>query len=165
MFLKFFVHFYTWSDEDKTKLRSLIETTIEYDKSDVEFGSLKVFWSLKVFQVWWYLLSLMRFSEYDDLHIVRWCQSFAEVSFLIQDVDFWLTFLPIFYRGLLSLFCASDALIHVNYLVEYIIWSCTLEQILVYPIVLQYFVIFKTFEELYKRLLFQKSSPFWWWQK
>jgi len=72
---------------------------------------------------------------------------------LIQWVDFWLTFHHIFYHSLLSFSCVSDALILAQYFDRYICWSCTLEQILVYPIVLQYFVMIKTLEELYKTFL------------
>jgi len=57
-----------------------------------------------------------------------------------------LTFLQIFYHSLL----AFDALIHVQILLNFILWSCTLEHILTHPIFLQYFVIIKTLEELYK---------------
>jgi len=139
--LKFFVCFYTWPEDDK---------------SDVEFGPLVISWSLKVFQVWWCLLSLLRSYEYDDLHIVWWCKSLAYERchfLLIQDIDFWLIFFEIFYHSLLSFFGAYDALIHVQYNDGCIIWYCTLKQISVYLIVLQYFVIIKTLEELHKTLL------------
>lgn len=42
--LKFFVSYYMWSEEDKTVLKSLIETTTKDDKSDLESGSLRIFW-------------------------------------------------------------------------------------------------------------------------
>jgi len=65
---------------------------------------------------------------------------------LIQGVEFWLTFLQIFW--LIS--CACDTLIHVQTLFNFNLWFCTLEHILANPIVLQYFVIIKTLEKLYK---------------
>jgi hypothetical protein len=73
--LKFFVCFYTWSEEDKIALRSLIETAIEDDKSDVGFGSLMIFgsmWSSKsdgLFVIWQGLLSLMISTEFDEANL------------------------------------------------------------------------------------------------
>jgi len=47
--------------------------------------------------------------------------------------------------------------IHAQTLLKLNLWSCTLEHILAYLIVLKYFVIIKTLEELYKLILFQHT--------
>ena len=162
--LEVLVNFYCpWSSlfvsthgHKKTKLYSypLMWTAIEDDISDVDSGSLKFFWNLKVVQICWGVLCLASASESDDLHRVWYDQSSASKRrhfLLIHYVEFWLTF----YHCLLSFSCASDALIYIQYFDGYIIWSCTLEQKLVYSIIIQYFVIIKTLEQLYKQLLFQ----------
>jgi len=56
--------------------------------------------------------------------------------------------------------CSFDAFIHVQTLLNFNIWSCILEHILTYLIVLQYFVIIKTLEELYKSNFVLTICPF-----
>jgi len=56
--------------------------------------------------------------------------------------------------------CSFDAFIHVQTLLNFNIWSCILEHILTYLIVLQYFVIIKTLEELYKSNFVLIICPF-----
>jgi len=114
-------------------ITNLIETATEEDKSNVDSRSLWVFCS----------------SESDAY--LQLLSSF----FLIQGVDFWFTFLQIFYHSLFSFSCASDILIHVHNIFNFNLCSCTLEHILANPIVFQYFVIIKTLEELYKPIFFQ----------
>lgn len=80
-------------------IRVLMETTSEDDKSNMAFGSLKIICSLESGG----LQSLMQIFSF-------WVALFL----LIQDVDFWLTFLHIFYHSLLDSLYASDALIHVQ---------------------------------------------------
>ncbi len=90
--------------QKKTKLYSnpLMETTIEDNKSDVESGSLRCFWSLKVSQVWWGLICPTSTSESSDLYRIWWSSSASERRpiLLIQCVDSLLTFLPIFHQSL-----------------------------------------------------------------
>ena len=121
-------------------------TSTEDDKFDVESGSLKCFWSLKVFQVWWGLLSLARSSESDDLLRIWW-----SLQLLRGVLFFWSTVLisgwpnfrssTIDYEFVLCFWWFNTCSI----LDGYIIWSCTLEHILVCPIVLQ--LIWKCFNQ------------------
>jgi len=98
--------------------------------------SLRVFYSL----------------EPDDLQSLI-CRASECNSSFDSSVDFWLTFLRILYQSF-NFFCVSDALIYVQTLINFNLRSYTLKHILVYPLVLQYFVIIKTLEALYKSIFF-----------
>lgn len=76
------------------------------------------------------------------------------ISSASESVGFWLTFLQIFYQSLLSFSCAYDAFNTCSILYGYILWLCTLEQILVCLIQLFFNPLsIKILEKLYKAFL------------
>lgn len=121
------------ADVDSASLRVWIPQSL----NDLGFGWLVVWW----FRVW----SSVAF---------RWLLHFW--SF----VDFWVTFLQIFYR-VFSFSYAYDVIIYVQTLINFNLWSCTLKHISAYPIVLHYFVINKTSRTLYKLFNFIPTLLKW----
>jgi hypothetical protein len=87
-------------------------------------------------------------SQSDDLQILissLWVQLFFWSKMLTSDWPFFRSSTKSF-----NFSCASVALIYVQTLINFNLWSYTLKHILAYLIVLQYFVIFKTLKTLYK---------------
>jgi hypothetical protein len=121
-------------------------------------GASKVWKSSKsdeVFCVMLELLCLVIYTKFDDLFSFWRGVFFFWSNVLTSGWPFFKSSTKVF-ELLLCFWCFNTC----SKLDGYIIWSCTLEQILVCLIVLQYSVIIITLEELYKILLVPIISPF-----
>ena len=125
--------------------------------------TLPVFQLLMIFSSWWSSEPLMTSTSGEQL--MRRCFWWRQLLMIF--ITTFLQMLPcntsFHFVDDIALFCSSELMYFKT--LNFCLWSCTLEQILSYPI--DTFLIpcyHKNLKGNVKHILFQQSAPFWWWQ-